>query len=122
MTLDIPNGRPLWRHIAVEIAIVSVGILIAFALDSWWQDRQDARREQLHLAALASDFRENASRLRSRAAAEHDLQEAANQLLILMDRKPNARREEVVPLLSRVCSNSTLRTRTGCIRFHCQRR
>jgi hypothetical protein len=25
-----------WRYVAGEIAIVAIGILIAFSLDSWW--------------------------------------------------------------------------------------
>ena len=58
------SGGWNWRATAREIGIVVAGILIAFALDSWWDRRNDARREAAYLLALHADFQENLERLR----------------------------------------------------------
>jgi hypothetical protein len=55
----------LLMRAVVEIGIVTVGIIIAFALDAWWDDRSLSRQEQVHLRALASDFQQNVDSLKS---------------------------------------------------------
>ena len=100
------RDRALWRHIVVEIVIVTAGILIAFSLDSWWEGRQDTAREQSHLRALVSDFEENAARLRKVADRDERVERAAAELLALMRENPNARRDVVWPLLSSVFSSA----------------
>jgi hypothetical protein len=52
-----------WLRAAREIAIVTLGILIAFALNAWWEEHRERRQEQQHLRALASDFEQNVKRL-----------------------------------------------------------
>src|SRR5690606_23829046 len=52
------HGGSNWRATAREIGIVVVGIPIAFALDSWWNRRTDARREAAHLLALHASSEE----------------------------------------------------------------
>src|SRR3954463_1789084 len=34
-----------WRFVLGEVAITTVGILIAVAVNAWWQDRQDRQTE-----------------------------------------------------------------------------
>lgn len=58
------DPRSLSRVVG-EIGIVTVGILLAFALDAWWDGRASSRQEQFHLRALAADFRQNAERLKA---------------------------------------------------------
>ncbi|MGH7469812.1 MAG: hypothetical protein ACRENP_17830 [Longimicrobiales bacterium] len=40
-------------------------ILLAFALDAWWDQRAEARTVTAHLHALRSDFQQNVTRLQS---------------------------------------------------------
>jgi hypothetical protein len=104
MAVDL-RDRALWRHVIVEIVIVTVGILIAFSLDSWWDGRRNAAREHAYLEALESDFKDNAGRLREISRRDANVQESATALLTLMRRDPDAPREDVVPLLTRVFSS-----------------
>lgn len=53
---------------AREVAIIVTGILLAFALDAWWDARQDIRRELEILRALAQEFRDVQVELERQAA------------------------------------------------------
>jgi hypothetical protein len=60
-----------WRHLLAEIGITTLGILIALALNAWWQDRQDRRVElealremRVALVGDVADLREDLDRYR----------------------------------------------------------
>lgn len=42
-----------------EMVLIVASILLAFALDSWWQDRKDAQEEVRLLQGLQEEFRQN---------------------------------------------------------------
>jgi len=65
-----------------EIGIVTVGILIAFALDAWWDDRAMTRQERVHLQALASDFQQNVDSLKRLVALEHSVASSSYEVLL----------------------------------------
>lgn len=44
------------KRLAAEAAAIIVSILLAFAIDAWWQDRQDSEVEQMLLSRLKADF------------------------------------------------------------------
>ena len=50
------NRRKLGMLIA-EMVLIVLSILLAFALDSWWDEQQDRRDEQAILGALQDEFR-----------------------------------------------------------------
>lgn len=64
-----------------EIVIVTIGILIAFSLDAWWDNRAMARQEQVHLRALASDFEQNVDALKGLVKLEEDVSSSSVKLL-----------------------------------------
>lgn len=64
-----------------EIAIVTVGILIAFALEAWWDGREKAAQEQVHLRALASDLQQNIGSLKKLIAKEEAVMSSSQELL-----------------------------------------
>lgn len=74
-----------------EIGVVTVGILIAFSLNAWWDNRSAAQQEQVHLRALASDFEQNVEELRRLVTLEESV--AAHSLALL----ERARAEEQEP-------------------------
>src|SRR5687767_8669863 len=43
-----------WRYAAAEIAITTVGILIALAANAWWQNREDRQTELIALREMRS--------------------------------------------------------------------
>ena len=89
--------RAWWRKLpslpaAREVAILVAGILIAFALDAWWEQRSTAERERAHLRALTSDFQQNAERLERMIELQDRIAESSRELLVL------APRSEAVPV------------------------
>ena len=48
-----------WKRIVVEAAAIVGSILLAFAIDAWWDDRQDRAAEQRIFVGLKSEFEEN---------------------------------------------------------------
>ena len=67
-------ARPPWRSgvrwFAAEFLVVVTGILVAFALQAWYEGRRDADRERSYLAQLAADLRDT-DRLVATADAEN---------------------------------------------------
>ncbi len=47
---------PNWRYALGELLIVTTGILIAFALNNWAEQKRDAREEIKYLASLRADL------------------------------------------------------------------
>ena len=45
-----------WKRLYVEAAAIIASILLAFAIDAWWEDRQERVLEQQYLASLKADF------------------------------------------------------------------
>ncbi len=50
-----------WKRLGVEAVAIVASILLAFAIDAWWEARQARAEEQLVLSALKSEFRRNLS-------------------------------------------------------------
>jgi hypothetical protein len=45
-----------WKRISIEATAIVASILLAFAIDAWWNSRSDAIQEQALLLALSDDF------------------------------------------------------------------
>jgi hypothetical protein len=70
----------------VEGVLIVVSILIAFAIDAWWEERGDRTEEQRVLTALRAEFQENAERLpRYIEAGEFAAAEAARLIQAIQD-------------------------------------
>lgn len=85
-TSEPPARPPPWKVVARwlgEIAVVTVGILIAFALDAWWDNRATAEQEQVHLRALASDLQQNIAALQELLEKEESVMSSCQGLLKL---------------------------------------
>lgn len=81
----LPAARR-WKAVARalgEIAVVTAGILIAFALDAWWDNRATAEQEQVHLRALASDLQQNVAALKTLLESEEGVMSSSQELLRL---------------------------------------
>jgi hypothetical protein len=89
-----------------EIGIVTVGILIAFALDAWWDDRAMTRQEQIHLHALASDFQQNVDSLKRLVALEHSIASSSRELLLRSQGREPGSPESVSKLVNNVFNSA----------------
>ena len=47
-----------WQRLLAEAAAIVLSILLAFAIDAWWDTRSDRQAEQLLLQRLKADFTE----------------------------------------------------------------
>ena len=51
------RNQPIpWKRIFVEATAIVASILVAFAIDAWWQDRKERAIEVQYLHALREDF------------------------------------------------------------------
>lgn len=92
-----------WLPYAIrETAIVTIGILLAFALNAWWEGHKQDRDEAKHLRALASDFERNAAELTRLIKLEEEI---ANASLSLIKKSPVHDDESVRRLVGRVFSS-----------------
>jgi hypothetical protein len=98
-------SAPTRRWILVEIGIVVVGILIAFALNSWWEGRAAGAREQAHLRALHADFTANVERLHALARSQDRVSRASGELLRVARGEGSAAPDSVDHLMGEVFSS-----------------
>jgi len=67
---------------AMEGVAIVVSILLAFWIDTWWEDRMEARLEVVYLIELQEDFEQNKSRLEDEAAS---FEEIARRMVVLQE-------------------------------------
>ena len=71
-----------WRRLSLEAGAIVGSILLAFAIDAWWEDRKEARLEVVYLLELQEDFEQNKSRLEDQAA---EFEETARSMSVLQE-------------------------------------
>lgn len=55
-----------WRRLVIESVAIVLSILLAFAIDAWWQEHQDRGRETAVLRGLLRDYRSSRPELAAR--------------------------------------------------------
>jgi hypothetical protein len=81
---DIP-----WKRLLVEGAAILASILLAFAIDAWWQDHSDQIRLNEYLSQVHADTLENQRRLREALQLEKGQLGAVQEILaVLRSRVP----------------------------------
>ena len=60
------NGRIPWRRLAAESVAIVASILLAFAIDAWWDGQRDRDREKDLMVDLLADFRSSRAELETR--------------------------------------------------------
>ncbi len=64
------NENIPWKRLVIEGAAVVVSILLAFAIDAWWDNRQERVGEQDALLGLRAEYQNHLDEI-SRAKARH---------------------------------------------------
>lgn len=71
-----------WKRLAIEAAAIVASILLAFAIDAWWEERGDRQAEVVLLERLRTDF--NAIRA-ALAVVEEEHRAASEACLFFMN-------------------------------------
>ncbi len=71
-----------WKRLAIEGPVIVISILLAFAIDAWWEERIEREAEVMLLERLRADFIEIQSALR---LVEDEHREARNACIFLMN-------------------------------------
>lgn len=70
-----------WKRIAVEASAIVASILVAFAIDAWWQEHTDSIVEVSYLQALQDDLRRSLELLDEDEAVQRQQVEYLESLL-----------------------------------------
>lgn len=70
------NERIFWQRLSVEAAAIVASILLAFAIDAWWDERQERQTEHDDIERLHAEFVSNRDRVNDNGIAT--LAEAAS--------------------------------------------
>jgi hypothetical protein len=83
------NGKAYsWRRIAVEGAVIVVSILLAFAIDAWWEDRGAHAAELEQLVRVSQELEVNSGRLRRKLVTIEYSIEGTEELISWMGPEP----------------------------------
>lgn len=74
-----------WRHALGELTLIVVGVLVALAANSWWEDRRDRQRERAYLQQLLADVRETQNRLEYSLSGDSIIESQAARFLEAAD-------------------------------------
>ena len=89
-----------WKRISIEAVAIVVSILIAFAIDASWEERQSNTRRQELIRGLILDFEFLVENSREALSLADDLVSRNRALLELLASGGNADLEEIQQLLS----------------------
>jgi hypothetical protein len=70
-----------WLRLTIEGAAIIASILLAFAIDAWWQGRGEEHREQKILVALLDDFERSKANILEGRIFHTEVQQSNQKLL-----------------------------------------
>jgi hypothetical protein len=73
-----------WNRIAIEGAAIVASILLAFAIDAWWEERQERALELEYLIALEKDIRATVQNLEDQLDQVSNLYAAIDSVLAVI--------------------------------------
>ena len=75
------DWRPKLRWFGAEILVVVTGVLIALAINAWWQGRQNSQREHAYLSEIRRDLIATETSLQNSIENIGDTREATTALI-----------------------------------------
>lgn len=85
MRLPRPGRVLNWRYALGELSLIVIGVLIALAADSWWDNRSAQQRERAYLQQLLSDVRETEKRLEYSISGDSTILDQVQRFLQVID-------------------------------------
>jgi hypothetical protein len=108
-TSEIP-----WNQISAEVAAIVGSILLAFAIDAWWDDRREIEKEQRLLEALLVEYEKNSEVLReARNVYEQRYLASLRILELLQAGASDSSRTELVGLFDDLLFARTIHLESG---------
>ena len=92
----MPSKDMTWMRVLAEGAVIVGSILLAFALDAWWDDRNRWNELEDQLGVVAREMRSTEEALQ-RALAAHDAIAGEHQGLTVSVPRSAARKPSAVP-------------------------
>lgn len=71
-----------WKRLAIEAPVIVISILLAFAIDAWWEERGERKAEVVLLERLRADYIDIQSALR---VVEEEHREASDACIFFMN-------------------------------------
>ena len=104
-----------WPRILAEGGAIVISILLAFAIDAWWQERSDRAREEAAIHRLIVEYQTNLARLTEDKLDHQNVLAATNQLLDMIGPDPAAVEDEdaMAQILIHCLTNPVLEPRLG---------
>ena len=105
-----------WLRLGTESAAIVGSILLAFAIDAWWDSRIDDKNERQLLGALISEFEETLLELRNRHVTVISREQAADTLRKLDEQSiRQLASEELITLFLQASSQNRADPPTGVL-------
>jgi hypothetical protein len=73
-----------WPQAVAEVTLIITGILVALAVNSWWEDRLERQVEISYLEALNSDFQSNRESLKTAIEQQENVINEGDEVLKLI--------------------------------------
>ena len=70
-----------WKRLFAEFGVIVAGVLIALAVDAWWEGRQEQKQAEEYLQQLLVDFQETERGLQGTIAGDTRTLERVNSVL-----------------------------------------
>lgn len=81
--LRLSNRSSIWTRAFAEGFVIVVSVLVALALDAWWTDRGNRKREAVITADLIGEFEANRNELASDILGNQQLLAATGEIISL---------------------------------------
>jgi len=82
-----------WKRPAIEATVIIVSILLAFAIDAWWEERVERNDESEQLRRLQTEFVTNIERIDVRDFEEGILEACVEVFELIEEGQKNGREE-----------------------------
>lgn len=90
-----PSNIP-WKRILVEGVAIIASILIAFAIDAWWENRQETESEIRNLVRVSAELEANSERILGKLKTIEGAIEATSTFISWMGPQPTSVEKELL--------------------------